>query len=159
MSTPYPPDLAEVERMVEAGAVDPNASHRALLYMASRFIAEEVRKRERSAARANESAAAVHRAQASAEVLKRAQQIASSVAAKAHTDWALLLDSTFALPSGERVTFAAATAEQHELRAVALEAMAAGDLQTAGLHREAISVIERAGVDTLGDALALEAEQ
>lgn len=147
-------DLVEIDAMIEAGAVNPGATRSALFLMAERYLAEEVRKRDRRAARADETAATARRERASRAVIERTSRIASAIAEKATTDWSTLLASSFSLPTGERVTWAAATVAQHEARAKALEVMAAGDVQTAALHREAISDITAAEAATLGDAWA-----
>lgn len=154
METVSATDLAEVEKMIEAGVLDPCATRSALEYMAGRYLAEEVRKRERSAARRDETTATARRERASRAVIERASLIATAIAEKATTNWADLLQATFALPSGERVTWATATIEQHEARATSLEVMAAGDLQTAALHREAVSTIRGAHTHNLADAVS-----
>lgn len=141
----------EVEAMISAGAIDPKASRAVLVYMAGRYLHEEIRKRERADARRDETTATARREQASAVVMNRTKAIAADIAARASTNWVGLLDRTFALPSGERVTWAAATIAQHDERAGMLENMAARDMETAALHREAITEIEGASVATLGE--------
>ncbi|WP_202192807.1 hypothetical protein, partial [Bacteroides stercoris] len=110
--------------------------------------------RPRGSARADETTATARRERASRAVIERASLIATAIAEKATTNWGDLLHATFALPSGERVTWAAATIEQHEARATSLEVMAAGDLQTAALHREAVSTIRGAHTHNLADAVS-----
>lgn len=136
--------------MIEAGVIDPKASRSALIVMAARYIAEQVRKRTRAEARADESSAAQRREKASEAVTARTRELAAKIAHRAATDWTKLLDLSFALPTGERVTWAAATIAQHDERAAMLENMAARDVETAALHREAILEIREAAVDTLG---------
>lgn len=140
-------DIAEVERMIETGAVDPDATRSAPVYMAERWLAEQVRKRERKVARAEEAPA--RRLHASRAAHERIVAISSRLAERAKHEWKDLLDASFALPSGERVTWRAATVGQHAERATMLEAHAAGNLESAALHRAAIGDIEAAGVDTL----------
>ena len=59
-----------------------------------------------------------------------------------------LLASSFVL-NGIRVKWQDATVDQHEARAVMLESMASGDLQTASIHRQAIHDITARGVASL----------
>lgn len=149
MDTVSPADLAEVEKMIEAGVLDPSATRSALELMAGRYLAEEVRKRRRRAARRDERATRPW--EPSAARIAQVLRITERVAEKARTEWADLLDATFALPSGERVTWRDATVAQHEERARMLEVMAAGDIETAALHREAIHDIRALSRRTLGE--------
>ena len=66
-----------------------------------------------------------------------------------------LLASTFALPDGTRVYWGEATAAQHEERAESLESMAAGTIETAGLHRRAVELIRSSGGENLREAATL----
>lgn len=158
MNEPGQDILDEVENMIEAGALSRSASREALEYMASKYLAEELRHRTRENARNLETearmAARAARPERSAHVIaEKMSQVASWIAQETHTNWTMLLDKTFALPTGEQVTWAAATVEQHEYRATSLEIMAAGDLQTAALHREAVAVIRERHAMNLGDAM------
>lgn len=63
-----------------------------------------------------------------------------------------LLNSSFSLGDGRSVTWGRATVADHRLRAGLLATTAAGTLQTAALHEEAIAVIEAAGVTCLTEA-------
>lgn len=139
----------EVEAMVEAGQLDPSASIEALTYMAERWLLDQVRGRERRAARVTE--APQLRLQAAAVARQKVATLTAQIAARARHSWGDLLDSTFTLPSGERVTWRAATVSQHQQRAEMLEVMASATMETAALHRAAVSDIEAAGVATLGE--------
>lgn len=141
-------DLEEVEKMIVAGCIDPNATRSSLEYMAFQWLKEQVRKRERRAARGAEAPA--RRLHAATAAHERVAAISARIAEKARHEWGDLLDASFALPTGERVTWRAATVEQHHERMAMLEVMAAGNLETAALHRAAIGDIEAAGVDSLG---------
>lgn len=141
-------DLAEVEAMLEAGILDPAATRSALEYMAGAWLAAQVRKRERYAARRNEVGR--HATRASAAMLATVERVSQTIAARRGADWAHLFDRDFALPGGGRVSWRDATVEQHVKRAVMLEVMAAGDLETAALHRQAIADIRSAGAYNLG---------
>jgi len=138
---------AEVARMIEAGELSPTASAKALRFMAARWLAGQVRQRERRMARRGESGVRVNR---SDEAVAAAREAATSFAARLEVDWPALFDKVFALPDGSRVTWGAATGAQHEARAAMLEIMAAGDIETAALHRAAVAEIARNGGDTLG---------
>mgnify|MGYP000718724341 CR=1 FL=1 len=64
--------------------------------------------------------------------------------------YASFLSLNFSLPDGSSVRWSEATAVQHEARAEFLEMLAAGNADTARLHRSAIRDITAGGVDTLG---------
>ena len=132
--------------MIAAGELDPSASRSAIAYMAGRWLAEQVRGRERKLARAGESAVRVNRTE---QVLSAAREVARAASAQHRVKWSTLYCNTFALPNGERVTWGLASIEQHEARAAMLEVMAAGDLETASLHRAAVAEIRDAGGDSL----------
>lgn len=144
-------DEAEVERMIEAGALDPLATRSALELMAGRWLAEVVRKRERAGSKRGERRA--QRRDRSAEALGLARGASRDMGASLEVDWPELFDETFALPDGSRVTWGEATAAEHEARASSLEVMAAGDLEAAAMHRAAAALIaSRPRAATLRDA-------
>lgn len=137
--------VAEVERMIEAGELDPQASREALAYMAGQWLVEQVRKRERRRARSFERPATMP------STVAAVNRVSRRIAEQRRTaSWAHLFDESFALPNGDRVTWRDATVAQHEARASMLEVMAAGDLETAALHRSAVTDISTAGTQTLG---------
>jgi hypothetical protein len=89
---------------------------------------------------------------AKARLRAKANLITTELAKTLHREWsAALLAGEFALPDGSRVTWADATAAQHELRASQLEGLAAGDLATASIHRQAINDLRSAGVNNLSE--------
>lgn len=121
---------------------------------ARRYVEAQVKLRERAAARSREDVAKFDEAKnrAKARLREKAKRITTELASSLHREWsAALLAGEFALPDGSRVSWADATAEQHELRADQLEALAAGDMATASIHRQAIEDIRSAGVDRLAD--------
>lgn len=60
-----------------------------------------------------------------------------------------LLETVFALGTGERVTWGAATIDQHRERVALLRTNILGNLETAARHEAAIQMIEQAGVKCL----------
>ena len=119
-----------------------------LLECARRYVATEHAKRNRKSTRTVES---FHKTKAEerAKLLTRISSITSALANHVSPGWAPeLLASTFAV-GGVDVSWANATLEQHEQRALWLEAHAAGTLETAFIHRQAIADILAAKRDTL----------
>ncbi|TFB96562.1 MULTISPECIES: hypothetical protein [unclassified Cryobacterium] len=128
-----------------------------LLECARRYIAVEHRKRERASNRSVEQYAKV-RTEHKARLVTKVNAIVAEAAKYLHAEWSReLLGSTFSLGDGTRVAWADATAEQHADRAQMLEGMAAGDLQTASIHRRAIQDLTACKVSTLGDLDVLAA--
>lgn len=121
---------------------------------ARRYVASQMKLRERATARSRESAAKFDSVvgEAKARLRRKAQLITSELAMTLHAEYtAAFLAGEFALPDGTRVSWSEATAGQHELRASQLEALAAGDMATAAIHRKAINDLRAAGVATLGE--------
>jgi hypothetical protein len=65
------------------------------------------------------------------------------------SDLGKLINETFALQDGTRVSWGKATVEQHRDRAEMLRGFAAGDLASAGHHEMVADMIEKAGVTCL----------
>ena len=117
---------------------------------ARRYVDAEHRRYERNASRDVERSAKV-RQEANTRLRERVSGVVADLAAELLAEWnADLLASSFAV-DGIRVTWQNATVDQHEARAQMLEGMAAGDLQTASIHRQAVHDIEALGVTTLGE--------
>ena len=115
---------------------------------ARRYIDTERRRRERNTSRDVERSAKV-RQEANARLRERVSGIVAEMSADLEADWKPdLLASSFVL-NGIRVTWQDATVEQHEARALMLEGMASGDLQTAAIHRQAMHDITARGVASL----------
>ena len=119
-----------------------------LLECARRYVATEHAKRDRKSSRTVEQFHKIS-AERKAKLRTRVASIVNALAADVLDGWAPeLLASTFCV-SGMDVSFADATIEQHEQRAIWLEAHAAGTLDTASIHRRAISEILAGHAHTL----------
>jgi len=115
---------------------------------ARRYVDMEHRRYERNASRDVERTYKV-RQEANAKLRERVSGIVAELSADLLSEWKPdLLASSFIL-NGVRVTWANATVDQHEARALMLEGMAAGDLQTASIHRQAVHDILAGHVTTL----------
>lgn len=145
-----------IESVVEAGDVSAIVleDDAVIEECARRYIEGQVKLRERAAARSVETTEKFDKA---AEGLRsryrtKANLITTQLEDDFRREWtAELLAGEFALPNGARVTWATATAAQHGLRADQLEGLAAGNMVTAAIHRQAINDLRVAGVDRLGD--------
>lgn len=125
-----------------------------ILECARRYIDSLSKLRRRADDRSREAVAKfeMDTSNAKARLRAKANLITTELAKELHREWsAALLAGEFALPDGSRVTWAEATAAQHELRASQLEGLAAGDLATASIHRQAINDLRSAGVKTLSE--------
>jgi hypothetical protein len=93
------------------------------------------------------------------KLFARISSIVDDFAANLRIEWtAELLATSFAIDnSGETVTWAAATVEQHERRIAMLEANVAGNIEAAARHRKAVVDIGALRCRTLGEAVQLEA--
>ena len=120
---------------------------------ARRYVDEAHRKYERAANRDVERSAKV-RQEANARLRENVRGIVTEMAAEQKAEWnSAILASSFVL-NGIRVKWQDATVDQHEARAVMLESMAAGDLQTAALHRQAMHDILERGVASLAGLMS-----
>ena len=120
---------------------------------ARRYVDEAHRKYERAANRDVERTAKI-RQEANLRLRERVSSIVAEMQADLEVKWsAALLASSFVL-NGIRVTWQDATVEQHEARALMLEGMASGDLQTAAIHRQAMHDITARGVDSLAGLMS-----
>lgn len=137
----------EVEAMIAEGSLDPEASQEAIIYMAEKWVEEQARKRARTATHRTERAAI--RVQVTEAARAKVASLTATIAKKQSHAWESMLDQSFVLPDGTRVTWGAATVAQHELRAHSLETMATSTLETAARHRTAVQALKSAGVDTL----------
>ena len=106
--------------------------------------------RNRTEARKVEQRVMFDREKVKTAVSNRVAEIARETRSMISSEWTGLLSTTFVLPDGTRVTWADATIEQHEARAEHLEKQAATRLETASLHRKAISDLRERHVATLG---------
>jgi hypothetical protein len=147
-------ELSEViEELVAGGdvAAIESASPAVQLECARRFLAREIRQRGRTSERNREQYAKV-RADVKVRYRAKVRAVTEQMRDELRREWsAELLAGKFSLPDGVQVSWADATAAQHELRADQLEGLAAGDLLTASIHRQAIADIRSAGVGSLGE--------
>ena len=123
------------------------ADYDVVLECARRYLATERNKRDRKSVRNVEI---FHKTKAESRARRLANISVLTTARDADVlGWSLsLLESTFRV-DGVQVSWANATVEQHERRALWLEAHAAGTLETARTHREAIADILAANQKTL----------
>lgn len=146
-------NLAErVQEATHSGVLDYNDVE--LVHAcAGRFVTAAHAKFTRSNARVVER---TNQAREHANTLMRDQvrALATEWSTELHAAWSKeLLATVFTVGDGEHVTYAAATADQHERRATMLETMATGDLHTAALHRKAVADIHAAKARTLAEVL------
>lgn len=125
---------------------------------ARRYIDTERRKRERNLSRDVEQTAKVNgeiRGRLRAKVSLRLNGIVDEIRTELAAGWSPdLLASSFALKNGVRVTWGGATFDQHEEYAVMIEGLAAGDLHTAAIHRQAMHDIKARGVASLAELMS-----
>ena len=120
-----------------------------LIECAERYITGEYRRRARTANRDVERSTKI-RVDAAVRLREKIEVVVADLVTSLHAQWdGALLASTFSIGSGDRVAWCDATPDQHLERAILLEGMAAGDLQTASIHRQAARDIQSAGVATL----------
>jgi hypothetical protein len=124
---------------------------------ARRYVEDEHRRYERNASRDVEQSAkmaverrAKHVARTRALIAPVVMKISKGLIPEWSAD---LLASSF-IQGGVRIIWRDATFDQHEKRAVMMEGLAAGDLHTAAIHRQAMRDIEAAGVATLAELLS-----
>ena len=141
-----------IDSLIEAGILSTDDDE-VVEECARRYVDSEHRRRNRNASRDVERAAKV-KGEIRARLRDRVSGIVAEMTADLDDKWdAALLLSTFSTGSGERVAWGVATAEQHIDRAERLERMAAGDLQTAAIHRQAARDIQARGVESLAGLL------
>ena len=120
-----------------------------VLECARRYVAIEHAKRDRKSSRTIETFHKIA-TERKGKLRTRVGVLVKALADDVLAGWAdELLAVTFAIGDGTEVSFADATIEQHEERALWLEAHAAGTLETAAIHRRAISDILAGHADTL----------
>jgi len=121
---------------------------------ARRYVDTERRKRERNANRDVERSAKV-RQEASVRLRERVLGLVTEYTTELESDWSpALLASSFTLKGGVQVTFGAATFDQHKEYTEMMEGLAAGDLQTASIHRQAMRDIQARGVASLDELVS-----
>lgn len=146
----------QIDEIVQRKNIDAldSATDEVLRECARRYVFAQIKLRRRNDSRARERFAKA-RDKANETLRAKARMIVDEFARDLHEEWtASLLADQFSLPDGTRVTWADATISDHEKRARQLESLAAGDLLTASIHRNAIRDIEAANVRTLAEVVA-----
>lgn len=157
MSRSRPQEVGErIDQIVSTGIADAIYSQPddVIAECARRYVLAQIGQRKRAEMRTREADAKFREASSTAKARLRAKVnlITTELAQSLHKEWtAALLAGEFALPDGTRVSWADATAAQHGERADQLESLAAGDMATATIHRQAINDLRDAGVATLGE--------
>ena len=136
-----------IEELIINGEVPPTVDDDVVLECARRYIAAEHNKRSRKSVR-NVEIFHKTKVEERAKRLAKISVITTASAAEVLGWPRPLLGSTFTV-DGVQVSWADATVEQHEARALWLEAHAAGTLETARIHRQAIADILAANQNTL----------
>lgn len=142
-----------IDELIASGDIDAveSADSDVVLECARRYVFKAIAQRQRAQSRNRERYEKV-REEANAKLRAKARMIVDDLARELHREWSVsMLGSTFSLPNGVQVSWADASVAQHEARASQLEGLAAGDLQTASIHRQAVADILAAGVSRLGD--------
>lgn len=139
----------KIDAAVETGRID-YTDTKLTRECTKRFIAMLRSQNDRNVNREVERAAKVRRdTAANAQLQTRINDILTELVDELKIGWAAeLLESSFAVGK-DWVKWSDATVEQHETRATMLESMAAGDLMTAAIHRQAIKDIKAAGTISL----------
>ena len=120
---------------------------------ASRYLATEYRRFDRARNRNVETITKI-RQRADGQLRAKLLVLSTEWKATLHAEWdAQLIESTFSVGDGVFVRYGDATVEDHVKRAELLEAMAAGDVHTASIHRRAVDDITAAGATTLDEVL------
>ncbi len=120
-----------------------------VLECARRYIEARHRAQSRAVSRSREQVSKVS-LEAELRMRQKVRIIAEDMAVELRATWSReMLAETFLLPDGTLVTWGQATREQHAARALYLENLAAGSLQTASIHRRAERDIADAHVSKL----------
>lgn len=140
---------AAIGTLIEVGELETD-DREVIEECARRYIAAEHAKRRRASNRSVESFHKIKQERRD-RLRSRVASIVTGMAKDVLPGWsAEMLAVQFAVGDGTEVSFADATVEQHEERAVWLEAHAASTLETASIHRRAIEDILASHADTLG---------
>lgn len=157
---------AEIDALIRSGdasALD-DAALNVLFECARRYLVREIAVKGRRLTRVQEQAVArVHGVDGEAITESRRRHIArvtglshrlnDEATKRVNAEWVALLAESF-MVNGTRVTWAEATVAQHETRAAFLDGLAAGNIETAAIHRAAVTACRDAHVDTLAEVTA-----
>lgn len=144
---------AQIAELIDEPDRVEDAPYEVLVECARRYLVAQQLRRQRRGVRNSEqyrSAAARHDEKTLAAVRLITTRMYEEVEEAVLSKYGNFLNLEFALPDGSTVRWADATAAQHEARAEYLEKLAAGNADTARLHRSAIRDLAAAGVDSLG---------
>ena len=141
----------KIDAAVETGRIDyrdtkfTNECTKLYIAMLRHRIARDTNREVERAAKVRRDTAA------DAQLHMRINDILSELVDELKAGWTEeLLESSFAVGK-DWIKWGDATVEQHQTRATMLENMAAGDLMTAAIHRQAIKDIKDAGVISLAE--------
>ena len=143
---------AEIDALILLGDIDGlDSADPGLLYeCARRYLSAQMNVRNRRAVRGREQSVKVLE-QSRAKTALRVRGVVETLRSELAAEWSLeLLADKFVLPNGVWVSWADATVAQHEARAKFLEGQATGNVETAAIHRRAISDCLTARTDSLG---------
>ena len=144
---------ARISELIAEPHLLDEAPQEVVLECARRYLIGQQLRRQRRSVRDSEqyrSAAKKHDEKTLAAVRMITTRMYEEVEEKVLSKYSNFLSLEFSLPDGSTVKWSEATAAQHEARAEHLEKLAAGNAETARLHRSAIRDIAAAGVETLG---------
>jgi hypothetical protein len=142
---------AQIDALVMSGDAEALlfASEDVVAECARRYVSAQIISRSRRSVRGREQFAKV-REESRAVTASRVRDVVESLAADLREEWsAELLRDRFVLPDGSLVSWAEATVDDHRVRAEYLEGLAAGNAETAAIHRRAISDCLDAHVESL----------
>lgn len=149
--------VSSMSAQIAALIADPDqledAPDEVVMECARRYLVGQQLRRQRRSVRDSEqyrSAVKKHDEKTLAAVRMITTRMYDEVEEAVLSKYANFLSLEFSLPDGSSVKWSEATAAQHEARAEQLEKLAAGNADTARLHRSAIRDLQAAGVETLG---------
>ena len=153
-SVPIRDMTEEISALIADPSLIEDAPFDVVLECARRYVVGQSLRRQRRSVRDSEqyrSSVKRHEERTLAAVRLITTRMYEEVEEAVLTKYANFLDLEFALPDGSRVRWSEATAAQHEARAEHLEKLAAGNADTARLHRSAVRDLTANGVQTLGE--------
>jgi hypothetical protein len=142
---------AEIDALVSRGdsAALGDVGPDVVFECARRYLAAQINSRSRQSVRGREQFEKV-REESRAVTASWVRTVVEKLAADLAGEWSeLLLAERFVLPGGGQVSWAEATVEQHEARALFLEGLASGNVETAAIHRRAVRDCLDARVESL----------
>jgi hypothetical protein len=144
-----------IEELVRSGNAEllRDATPEVVMECALRYIERRMQHRTRANSRTREQFEKTN-VESKEAYLASARTVVLGMARVLRPEWSeAMLAEKFAVPGGRPVSFADATIDQHERRAQFLEGLATGNLETAAIHRRAISDIRDAQVICLAEVI------